>query len=201
MLCHAVDTQALTAHNQQVFDMLSQAAANLDAVMKDLNTILTTKEKRVLLYEELLIQNVYINVLNKLSPVYQPFKRFVSSDFKGMPAFSSVRSHIETILLHLLSNSIRFRRLDTELDIRVSATATSDRIELTVKDNGLGLDLNKFGHDVFRIYKTFQPGTSGKGLGLYLCKLLVNDLDGKIDLRSKPKEGMEVVISLPFKSA
>ena len=69
--------------------------------------------------------------------------------------------------------------------------------KLRVKDNGLGMDLDFFGKDLFKMYKRFHLHTEGRGLGLYLTKLQVELLDGQIDIESKLNKGTEFIIQLP----
>jgi signal transduction histidine kinase len=47
------------------------------------------------------------------------------------------------------------------------------------------------------LYKTFHQGVSGKGLGLYLCKILMDELNGSISIESKPDEGTLVTLRFP----
>jgi signal transduction histidine kinase len=58
-----------------------------------------------------------------------------------------------------------------------------------IKDNGLGMDLAKYGNMVFGLYKRFHFHKEGKGLGLYLVKTQIEALGGRIELDSEPGEG------------
>src|SRR6185295_6170881 len=56
---------------------------------------------------------------------------------------------------------------------------------LTVKDNGLGIDLKRHRESLFLMYKRFHPNTEGKGLGLYLIKMQAEALNGRIEVSSE----------------
>ncbi|HYH05214.1 MAG TPA: ATP-binding protein, partial [Bacillota bacterium] len=62
------------------------------------------------------------------------------------------------------------------------------------KDNGLGINLEKRGDQVFGLYKRFHHHIEGKGVGLYMVKKQVETLGGKITLTSKVNEGTEFLI-------
>jgi signal transduction histidine kinase len=61
------------------------------------------------------------------------------------------------------------------------------------------MDLNKFGNDVFKLYKRFHTHIQGKGLGLYLVKQQVEKLNGDIKVESAPDQGTTFRISFPAK--
>jgi sensor histidine kinase regulating citrate/malate metabolism len=60
---------------------------------------------------------------------------------------------------------------------------------LEVKDNGLGLDLKKYGSKVFGMYKTFHGNEDARGFGLYITKTQIEAMGGKITLASEPDKG------------
>ena len=57
------------------------------------------------------------------------------------------------------------------------------------KDNGLGIDLQKKGEQVFGLYKRFHTHIEGKGMGLYMTKTQVESLGGSISISSILNEG------------
>ena len=64
-------------------------------------------------------------------------------------------------------------------------------IVIIFKDNGLGIDLDKWGDQVFGLYKRFHFHTEGKGMGLYMVKAQVETLRGKIFINSEVNKGTE----------
>ncbi len=200
MLCSAMDSNGMTPINQEIFEKLFQASGNLDTVIADLNTILTVKNRKSYLVEEVSIQNSFVNAISRIPNEYSAFKKNIQTDFGKNLGIQSIRNYVETILFQLIVNSIRFRSLDREPKIEVSASLKGKELVLKVKDNGRGMDLDKIGKQICKLYKTFLPGVSGKGLGLYLCRILVEDLGGKIEIDSELDRGTEVTISFPRKS-
>lgn len=111
-----------------------------------------------------------------------------------------MRNYIETILFQLISNALRFRSVVKQPNILVKAWKDETNFFLSVSDNGKGMDLNKIHKQVFQLYKTFDPGVSGKGLGLYLCKILVEELKGNISIQSSLSMGTMVEVKIPLAS-
>lgn len=199
MLCSAIDPAGLTPANQEIFERIFQSSGNLDIVISDLNTILTIKNRKSRLVEKISVQNSFVNAISRIPNEYASFKKNIHTDFGEDLEFLSIRNHLETILFQVIVNSIRFRSMQDAPKIEVSAYRKSNHIVLQVKDNGRGMDMEKIGPQVGKLYKTFCPGVSGKGLGLYLCRLLAEGLGGKMELDSEPGEGTTVTLILPRK--
>jgi signal transduction histidine kinase len=109
--------------------------------------------------------------------------------FQEVPSIISVKTYIDSILFNLISNAIKYRSPDRTLSIAVRTFIVDDYVCLEVQDNGLGFDLTKYGKDVFSLYKRFHTHTEGKGLGLYLVKMQVLALGGKVEVISVPDQG------------
>jgi signal transduction histidine kinase len=74
-----------------------------------------------------------------------------------------------------------------EIEIKTFREAGS--VVIIVRDNGMGIDLKRFGDKVFGLYNRFNLEVEGKGLGLYLVKTQVETLNGTTDIQSIPSEG------------
>ena len=108
----------------------------------------------------------------------------------------TVRNYLYSILYNLLSNALKFRNPDTQLRIHVQTRIEGDFVCLSVKDNGMGVDLTTNRSKVFGLYRKFH-GLPGKGAGLHLVKAQAESLGGKVEVDSKVNEGSEFRIYLP----
>ena len=109
------------------------------------------------------------------------------------------KNMLATILRNLISNAIKFTDLKGE--IKISSSITSNFVEISVKDNGVGisqLDIdNLFSIEV----KNSNVGTAneqGSGLGLILCKDFVEKHGGKLWVESSINEGSEFKFTMPM---
>jgi signal transduction histidine kinase len=108
---------------------------------------------------------------------------------------------IETVLRNLVSNAIKFTRENGSILIEVS-DIDNGMVEFSVQDSGIGMDKDKLSK-LFRI-DTYHstPGTNnekGTGLGLILCKELVQMNGGAISAESEPDKGTKFSFWLPVK--
>lgn len=112
-----------------------------------------------------------------------------------------------TILRNLISNAIKFTPKGGEIVIGNKTKTNTDRvkyIEIFVIDNGIGISEETL-RDLFKIDKnTSQRGTedeAGSGLGLVLCKELIELHNGKIEVESQLQKGSKFTLSLPVKNS
>jgi PAS domain S-box-containing protein len=108
---------------------------------------------------------------------------------------------LKTILRNLISNAIKYTHPNGEIDI--SAVQNQNNIEITVSDNGIGMN-EETRHKLFEIdTKITTTGTAnekGSGLGLILCKEFVEKHGGEIWVKSELGKGSSFVFSLPIRS-
>ena len=78
--------------------------------------------------------------------------------------------------------------------IHVSTSLAGNRIELRVADNGLGIDMGKYGEKLFGLHKTFHENKDARGVGLFLTKTQIETMGGSIGAESTPGEGTTFVI-------
>jgi signal transduction histidine kinase len=67
-------------------------------------------------------------------------------------------------------------------------------VVLVVEDNGIGIDMKKFGHQVFKLRKTFHDHPDSRGIGLFMVKNQVEAMGGEIQVVSEVEKGCTFVI-------
>lgn len=113
-------------------------------------------------------------------------------------------TRIQRIVLNLLSNAIKFTAKG-KVTISVKLAEKIDdkhyTIQLIVSDTGIGIPVDKqdFVYEKFyRVHPANQNKYTGAGLGLYIVKQLVGELEGEIDVVSVPKKGTTFTCTLPL---
>ncbi|AUC16958.1 hypothetical protein BTO06_18185 [Tenacibaculum sp. SZ-18] len=102
------------------------------------------------------------------------------------------------IISNLISNSIKYNRINGKIDVSVSVLEQSQNLEIKVRDNGIGMN-EKFLSQLFNPFSKEKPlNKQGVGLGLTLTKELVNLLKGTIRVKSKKHKGTTISIIAPF---
>lgn len=104
---------------------------------------------------------------------------------------------LKSILYNLVSNAIKYQSPERKLSLQIATRREKDAIVLTVKDNGLGIDLDKHQSNLFRMFKRFHYQNTGSGLGLYSIKQVIEKNGGFIKVESEVNRGSTFTVSLP----
>lgn len=116
-----------------------------------------------------------------------------------VPAIFGVADHLTQVAMNLLINAgdALQGRHDPAPRIRVASFVKDDRAVFEVSDNGVGIEPEILDR-IFTDYFTTKAPGSGTGLGLALCRQLIQDAGGEIVITSKPGAGTTASVSLPI---
>lgn len=172
---------------------------NLDNVIKDMNAIISArsfseKDKEYVLFETdvNLIKKALENEINESGAL-------ITTHFREALGLITVKSYLYSILYNLLSNAIKYRQTGVIPEIHLKSFKDDKFICITVKDNGVGIDLKKNGDKIFGLYKRFHGAEiPGKGIGLSLVKSQTESLGGRVEVTSRINNGTTFKIYLPI---
>jgi len=109
-------------------------------------------------------------------------------------------AYMDSILLNLLSNAIKYRQPDKTSVVEIKSEVKNKELRLTIKDNGLGINLELHKNDIFGLYKTFHGNQDAKGVGLFITKWQIEALGGRIEVMSEENKGTLFTIYFPIRS-
>ena len=104
---------------------------------------------------------------------------------------------IEQVILNLLSNAIKYGQ---EKPVWIKLESAPDHVTIIIRDSGMGIEEK----DQARIFERFERAVSsthvsGLGLGLYICKSIIDAHHGKIELKSELGKGSQFSVTLPIR--
>lgn len=109
------------------------------------------------------------------------------------------RGKVEAVLVNLLGNAVKYSPNGGRIDVRVERLG--DEVEVSVSDRGIGLDEREI-EALFQRYgrggNALHEGISGHGLGLFICKSMVEAHGGRIYARPVPGGGSRFAFTLPL---
>ncbi|MFI8603045.1 PAS domain S-box protein [Cellulophaga baltica] len=121
-----------------------------------------------------LIKNKGAHIINNISnDIY----------IKGVPTY------VNNILISIISNAIRFGENKTGNKVELSADKIKGYTILIIKDNGIGIDLEKNKDKIFGMYKTFHQLEKSRGVSLYIARNQIEAMHGKFVIASKVGQG------------
>jgi len=183
---------------REVLEKAAQSAKDIDTVIQDLNHILQTRkvvnEQKETVYFASLVNDIKVNMQHIIADENVYFE----CAFDEADSIFTIRSFMYSIFYNIISNSIKYRRAGILPLIHIEAHQHNDNINLTFKDNGKGIDLDKNASSLFGLYKRFDTTMEGKGMGLFMVKTQVEALGGQIKVKSKLKQGTEIILEFPI---
>lgn len=173
----------------QIIESSKISLGQMEEVVNDLNDILNAKKGQ---QSGRTVFSLNDMILSAAKPL-QPFMSEVGAQLKlNIPTDCDIESNrplVKSIFFNFISNSLKYRQPDHPPVIEISANKHNEHWEFSVKDNGLGLDLEKTGKKLFGLYQRFHPHIEGKGIGLFLIKSHIESLGGTIQADSKVNGG------------
>ena len=178
-----------------IMGALSASAERLEAVIDDLNVILSVGKQLAEKRERVNFSKLVRDIQDSITYILEKEPIRFNIDFSRVDEIFTIKSYMYSIFHNLISNSIKYRRPELPLEITVESELINDKIRLNFKDNGLGIDLKQTGNNMFGLYQRFHiDNAEGKGMGLYMVKMQVEKLGGTISVKSKVNEGTEFTI-------
>ena len=109
--------------------------------------------------------------------------------------------HFTNVIFNLMDNAVKYKRPDEELLLDVRTWNESDKLYISIQDNGIGIkkeDLKKIFDKFYRVHTGNLHNVKGFGLGLAYVKKIVQDLKGNIRAESEVGVGTKFIIVLPL---
>jgi PAS domain S-box-containing protein len=171
----------------------------LDNVIIDLNYILQVRREINEKKESVRFSAIVKDIKTSINNIIEKQNISIKTNFIELNSFFTIKSYIHSIFYNLILNSIKYRRTDMPGQIRITSKKIKDKLILSFKDNGMGIDMAANEKQVFGLYKKFHANIEGKGMGLYMTKTQVEMLGGTIKIKSAVNKGTEIIIE--FKSS
>jgi signal transduction histidine kinase len=145
------------------------------------------------------INQLLDQVIQKLRFVSQLKKIRIETDFEPLFPIKLDPELISKVLSNLIDNALKYSTENT--DIMIRTRETGNWVEISITDQGVGIEASEIPHLFTRFYRLKNEATrktKGSGLGLYLSRYFIEAHRGDISVTSKPGEGTTFTIRLPM---
>ena len=185
------------AQNESYLNMIETSTGRLD------NTILEildySRNSRLEMNEDLvdinsLIHEIYEDIEHLAD---EPIEFLYNSNVSKQLVTDKTR--LSTVIKNILSNAIKYRRRDlvTKLEVVLNVDRAAQHLTIRIKDNGEGISPESV-NKVFDMFYRASTSSFGTGLGLYICKEIIQKMNGTIDIHSVVNEGTVVNVLIPI---
>ncbi|MGL5111822.1 MAG: PAS domain-containing sensor histidine kinase [Flavobacterium sp.] len=167
----------------------------LNETINDLVKIIVIKDQTSLQKEPVPIDQILEHLFDQLKFQIDNTNPEVEFNFETISTIHTNKAYLESIMMNLLTNSIKYKAEDRKLKISISTNIVQNKTELKYRDNGIGIDLEQNSDLVFGLYQRFHDYPDSKGLGLYLVKSQIESLGGSIAIESEVNKGTQFTLT------
>nr|WP_242695928.1 HAMP domain-containing sensor histidine kinase [Pedobacter sp. SYSU D00873] len=181
------------SQEKQVYllQQIKKSSDKLKEQLKGLNTLVDIKKKRSDKVEVVDLQSTLNSVLGEHQELLQKIGASISTNFTGAPDLPYFKAHINSFLNNMITNAIKYRKPDVPLTVEITSRREKEYTIITVKDNGIGIDLEKNLNLLFQPFKRLTDQGTGSGLGLSMVKRMIEHNQGYIEVNSTVGIGTE----------
>jgi light-regulated signal transduction histidine kinase (bacteriophytochrome) len=177
------------AHIRSISNSLTTTIEHLNEIVK----IHTEIDKETQLIE---FETVFKTVLGALKGSVESNNAKIDYDFSKAPVINYIPAYLESIIQNLLTNSLKYRHPDRRPEIFCRTVKDHNHIYMTFEDNGIGIDMERYGDKIFGMYKTFHQNPDAKGIGLFITRNQIESMGGTIKVDSTVNVGTKFTIRL-----
>lgn len=188
----------LDAEADQILGFIQGASVRMSTLVRDLLAYarLTTEEERP---SSIALDEDLEAALTHLTQAIEESGAVVTHD--PMPTLQVDRGQMVRLFQNLIGNAVKYRKPGRPPTVHVSAEQKGSEWVISIRDNGIGFD-SKYASDIFTPFKRLHTAEEypGTGVGLAICRRIVQAQGGRIWAESQPDAGTTVFFTLPVES-
>lgn len=198
--------ELLTVINDKQRGMLDDVHASSQRMIKLVSSLLNVSRiesgRLKVEPESIKIQDLVEGVVKELQPIAHAKNvdiKFILEE-KRIPALQLDPALTRQVIFNLVSNAVKYSHPGNKpVEVRVSKNK-SKQFEISIKDHGIGIkkdEQKRIFEKFFRAQNAIAQETDGNGLGLYIAKMIVDQVGGEIKFTSAFGKGSEFILVLP----
>lgn len=178
------------------FTLLENAIDNLKETVSHLTEVAKIKQLDTNQLEVLNLYDYIEKAIYNVAAVAKNTNTTIINDIDEELYVKGVPAYLDSIVLNFLTNAIKYRSDKRLPQIELTSCLENEYVVFKIADNGMGIDLEKYGDKLFQLYKTFHTKRDAIGLGLFITKNHIESLGGKVEVTSEVDVGSEFSIYL-----
>lgn len=178
-----------------LIENFEECALQLNDTVNDLINVLIIKNNLNTTRELIRIDEVFEKVCQSIKNHIDETDTTITKQLNPEHKIVFNNTYIESILLNLLTNAIKYRSPNRKPHITLTTEKFAGGVKLYFSDNGMGIDLAKYKDRIFGLYQRFHSHADSKGLGLYIVKSQIDVMGGEINVKSDVGRGTTFIIT------
>ncbi|WP_137760739.1 ATP-binding protein [Pontibacter sp. SGAir0037] len=195
-LLKVFEYEANPEQQKKLLAMLQGSVRGLDMTIKGLLNIIRLETRGNRGADRITFRHAFEEVMPELQLALEQKQGQVLADFSKAETIVYEEAFLLSIIKNLVYNALKYSAAERPPVIYVSTEPDEEGVVLKVEDNGIGINLEQHGAQLFKPFKRFSHQAEGNGLGLYLVNNMVERNGGRIQVRSQPGEGTTFEVHL-----
>ncbi len=186
---------AFDAEGAQFLTWVVDASARMSTMIRDLLQFAKVAGEEVPFRKTVGLEEVLTAAVTNLRVRIEEAGAALTHD--PLPSVAGDGGQLEQLFQNLIENSLKYRKPDTLPAIHISAEQREGEWVISVRDNGIGFD-PQYAERIFGVFQRLQEGdVAGTGIGLTICKRIVERHQGRIWAAAEPGQGATFSFSIP----
>lgn len=182
---------------EELYKYLEESASGLMEALDELSSLLKVDSASDLPTEELAVKEYCERVRQILSRPTMEINAELQFDIPEDFTVKFYPAYLESVLFNLLSNALRYHDPKKDPWVKVWVEENADFKMIYVSDNGLGIDTERYGDEIFKYRRSVHNHPESTGIGLYLIRSQIESLGGEISVSSIEGKGSTFKVSVP----
>lgn len=193
------DAEPADPRNEELITGLKISANSVDNILRDLNKILNIKENVFRHFETIKFAEILEFVLESLQTDTQNIKYTLVDDFDLALDMIAFRPYMVSVFQNIISNAFKYKSPNRDLQLTIKTHRSLQKLVLSFSDNGRGINLEKHGNKLFKLYSRLHTDVPGTGLGLSMVQEQVRVMGGNIQIDSQEDVGTTFILTFTIK--
>ncbi len=189
MLVKFIEESRDNEEQMMLISKLQPVIENLHITFNELVESIQIKQDHEIKSESIDLADTLQRTINGLKIEINKSQAIITTDFTEASKIYFPAKYLLSIFHNLLSNALKYQSPKRKPVIQIATHLDKNSIILSVKDNGLGIDMTKHRDNLFKIGKIFHHHPNAKGFGLFMTRTQVEAMGGRIWVESHPDEG------------
>lgn len=183
-------------YENEMVQYIKKASDNLTETIQHLTDVikisLNTNDK----FESIELYPVVERTINTLYPQIKTSGIQIHNRVPKDLMVKAIPAYLDSVVFNFISNAIKYRSTERVPSLEITTELEGNKVQIKFIDNGLGIDLNKYGDKLFGMYRTFHEHEDSRGIGLFITKNQIEAMGGRVSVESKVNHGTSFVVTL-----
>lgn len=173
----------------ELINRFEEAIDRLDNTISGLGEIIEVQEVDNSTAKVIYFQDILDKIKAEHASKLIETEAVLEVSFEQCPSIVYLEPYLTSIMTNMVTNALKYHKEEVPLLLKIDTSREEDMTVLVFSDNGIGMDLERYGKNLFKPFKRFTTRAEGKGIGLHIIKSMMEKNGGKIEVESTPGEG------------